>query len=70
MPKKIKHEITKICACCEKAEILNDSERVLCQKHGVVSADYKCRKFRYDPLKRNPSPPLKIEGLSPEDILL
>ena len=30
---------------------------MICQKYGIVPAAHRCRKFRYDPLKRVPSRP-------------
>ncbi|MBQ4353522.1 MAG: hypothetical protein IJC71_01375 [Clostridia bacterium] len=44
----------KYCKYCEKAKTLSDPDRMLCEKHGVVSAGHSCRLFRYDPLKRAP----------------
>ena len=34
-----------------------DGEHMICQKYGIVPAAHRCRKFRYDPLKRVPSRP-------------
>ena len=59
--KNKKHEIEKVCARCELAAPLVDEDTVLCKKRGVVSASASCRKFRYDPLKRNPAPPPSVE---------
>ncbi len=28
---------------------------MLCYYNGPVAADYKCRRYKYDPYKRNPS---------------
>lgn len=46
-------KIEKSCSYCAFATKLDD-EQVLCVKKGVVTADSKCRKFRYDPCKRIP----------------
>ncbi|MBE6541709.1 MAG: hypothetical protein E7672_04610 [Ruminococcaceae bacterium] len=48
-------EIEKYCKFCERATGLNDPDTMLCEKYGVVSASHVCRKFCYDPLKREPS---------------
>lgn len=48
-----RREITPACAYCQRCTVLNENE-VLCAKRGVVQADFKCRKFRYDPCKRIP----------------
>jgi len=34
-----------------------DSDRIICQKCGIVPPDHHCRRFRYDPLKRIPPRP-------------
>lgn len=44
----------RICAFCENCVPVFDSDTVLCEKHGIVSKGYSCRKFSYDPLKRVP----------------
>ena len=48
-------EIEKYCKYCEKAQALYDPDTMLCPRFGVVSAMHKCRKFKYDPLKRVPA---------------
>ena len=70
MAKKNKHEINKVCAFCELAEALNNQEKMLCSRKGVVASDYCCRKFVYDPLKREPSPPVKLPTVDPADFIL
>ena len=47
-------DIAEVCAYCEHAVPLHNEDTVLCRKHGVVSADYRCKKFSYDLLKRKP----------------
>lgn len=57
MAKKQKPEdyIERFCAFCEYATPIPGGDGdVVCPKKGVVHADFVCRKFRYDPLKRNP----------------
>ncbi len=53
---KKKEEIERFCKYCENAEELTDGAAMLCKMRGVVSAGSCCRRFRYDPLKRTPSP--------------
>ena len=36
----------------------------------IVSPYYKCKKFRYDPLRRVPKRPPKLPAFSPEDFSL
>jgi hypothetical protein len=57
--------IEKICFYCEHSSSLLTDEQVLCSRKGVVSSEYKCRKFIYDPLKRAPKrpPKLDLEGI-------
>lgn len=69
MAQKLKYDIDEICAYCEYAQTLNNEEKVLCSVRGVVAAAHKCKKFRYDPLKRNPAPPVQIIGLDPDLII-
>ena len=52
MSKKFDYE--KMCRTCEHAEPLVDTDKVLCEKKGIVRADSVCRKFIYDALKRVP----------------
>lgn len=45
--------IEKSCSYCKFGTKLDDEE-VLCARKGLVSINGKCRKFRYEPLKRIP----------------
>ena len=45
--------IEKTCSYCSFCTKLNE-EQALCIKHGIVSLYGKCRKFTYDPCKRQP----------------
>ena len=47
-------KIERSCSYCQYATHLEDGQ-VLCVKKGLKSIDDKCRKFRYDPLKRVPA---------------
>ncbi len=46
-------KIEKRCSYCRYGTMLEEGT-ALCTKKGVVSADGKCRKFLYDPIKRIP----------------
>ncbi len=50
--------IERACAFCEFATPISLSTEeepdIICEKHGIVSADHICRSFRYDLLKRAP----------------
>ena len=52
--------IEKSCSYCRFGTMLDDNT-ALCAKRGVVSAERKCRKFKYDPLKRVPSKPKSFD---------
>ena len=52
-------EIEKVCAFCEYAAPApadkEGNEYVICSKKGLVREGSVCRKFSYDPLKREPA---------------
>ena len=52
--KSKKYDIEEMCRTCEHAELLVDTDTVLCERKGIVRADSVCRKFIYDVLKRVP----------------
>lgn len=47
-------KIERSCSYCIHSASM-DGEQMLCAKKGIVSADGKCRRFRYDPCKRIPA---------------
>ena len=47
-------KVDKYCACCVHSG-QSGNGGLICSKKGFVSPDDSCRRFRYDPLKRNPS---------------
>lgn len=58
------------CSYCAHAVPLDDAQ-VACRKRGAVPADYACRAFRYDPLRRIPPKPAILRGhYSDEDFTL
>lgn len=46
--------VAKFCSYCVYAGQSGDG-RMICSKKGFVSPDGKCRRFKYDPLKRTPA---------------
>lgn len=46
--------IERACAYCVHSGKV-DEETCICARKGIVPADHKCRRFKYDPLKRVPS---------------
>lgn len=51
---KNKGNIEVFCKYCERATPLATEGKLVCSKKGVVTEDYSCRRFIYDPLKRSP----------------
>ena len=48
------------CAYCTHSRPLGE-EQVICERKGVMSAGSQCRAFRYDPLKRVPPRPPRVD---------
>ena len=59
------------CAYCARGTQISE-EDVACVKKGIVPAEHHCGSFRYDPLKRVPPRPVKLESSEwkPEDFTL
>ena len=64
-------KIEKSCTYCRFGTMLDDG-MALCTKRGVVLTSRKCRKFRYDPIKRVPFKPkaLDFDKYTQEDFSL
>ena len=64
-------QIEPRCAYCARSRTLSE-EQVVCGKKGVMSAGSHCRAFKYDPLKRVPPRPAKVDfgSLKDEDFSL
>ena len=59
------------CALCEHGKISDDGQSVICRKIGAVMQPYsKCRKYKYDPLKREPKVSPRLTEFSKEDFSL
>ena len=63
-------ECPRVCAYCEHATPLQTEGQMLCPKKGVVEGGFVCRRFRYDPLKRVPTPRPTLIRPDEEDLLL
>lgn len=48
------NNIDPACAYCSYGRRSKDSQMILCEKQGVVSPCFYCRKFHYSPFKRIP----------------
>ena len=47
-------KIDRYCTYCQFAGKIDD-ETMVCQFCGIVPSDHRCRRFRYDPLRRIPT---------------
>ena len=59
----------KKCCNCSHSRQISDSV-LICKKRGVINKDDRCRAFKYDPLKREPTLPLDSPKFSKEDFCL
>lgn len=56
------------CACCEFAEITEDGDVALCRKiGGIMQLHSKCKKYKYDPLKREPKKVMFTSDFTKDD---
>jgi hypothetical protein len=54
---KNKHDdIERICAYCENAVVISESDMCICRSVGAVKASDSCKKFSLDLLKLSPVP--------------
>jgi hypothetical protein len=60
-------DLPRVCCFCERATLISDEHNVLCCDRGIVSADYFCHNFSYDPLKRAPKTPPVMPKFDPSD---
>ena len=58
------------CIYCENGSLQQDKTMVLCNKRGIVSPDFRCRRFQYAPLKRKPNRLALLPEFSPDDFSL
>ena len=52
--------IEKQCSYCKRAAKV-DEHTMICVAKGIVHCDSHCARFRYDPLKRIPDPPARMQ---------
>ena len=57
----------KVCRTCEYGRLSSDKTAVICVKKGVVSPDYNCKLYIYDPLKRDIKAKIGLADYSKED---
>jgi len=70
MSKKIYGDVEPRCAYCEHAQIASNSVQVLCIKRGIFDLNHSCKKFKYDPLKKIPTPAPEMQEYSEYDFSL
>lgn len=47
-------DISPQCSICKHGKNTPDGKEVICHRKGVIAADYVCKKYVYDVLKRSP----------------
>ncbi len=55
------------CSYCRYGVLCRGTDTVVCEKKGLTRADEFCRRFRYDPIKRQPKKIRVIEKISGEE---
>ena len=58
------------CKYCLYGRLSPAGNVVLCEKHGIMTPEHRCRRFTYDPLKREPMPRAVLPQFDPEDFAL
>lgn len=56
LPMLFRKKIDRYCTYCQFAGKIDD-ETMVCQFCGIVPSGHRCRRFRYDPLRRIPGRP-------------
>ena len=67
MRKLFGKNIDPACAYCSNGTATRTGDRIMCLKKGMVEPGFKCRRFKYDPLKRVPSNQAELPEFSEED---
>ena len=62
--------IEKKCCYCEHAAPIRETTGYICKKKGIVSYNFTCKKFAFDPIKLSPVLPAKPLQFSSEDFQL
>ncbi len=65
-----KKRIAPACEYCSHGTVSPDGKSVLCPKKGVMRCNSSCRKFSYDPLKRQPKMPMELPEFDLSDFEL
>ena len=70
MDERIERIIEKKCCYCEQAMPIRETTGYICKRKGVVSYNFNCKKFVFDPIKLSPALPAKTLRFSPDDFKL
>jgi hypothetical protein len=65
-----KTNIPVSCNYCARGYVLSNGEHCICEKYGMIRVLNRCSKFLYDPLKRQPTPPVKPETSEASDFYI
>ena len=65
--KAFNKKISHCCEYCVHGKALEGTNEIICQKRGITFKDDACRKYKYNPLKRNPEAVKISDNYSPED---
>ncbi|MGN0114668.1 MAG: hypothetical protein ACI396_05035 [Acutalibacteraceae bacterium] len=63
-------DIEPKCEYCANGDKSEDGTLIFCERKGILPPDYKCKKFKYDPLMRVPKVAPKLDEYSPDDFKL
>ena len=63
------NKIAPACEYCEHGYDSAEYNMTMCKKHGVVSPYFRCKHFKYNPLRRKPKRP-EVQSFTPEDFSL
>lgn len=64
------NNIEPSCSYCEFGTFTKDRSAILCSRRGVVTPEYSCRKFTYDPISRIPMQQPTLAKFDPSDFEL
>ena len=70
MNKLFSRDISPACKYCAFGRATADGGEVLCEKRGIMLPDSSCKKFSYDPLKREPARCAAPSDFTAEDFSL
>ncbi|MBQ9941126.1 MAG: hypothetical protein IJO74_06270 [Clostridia bacterium] len=58
------------CYLCEYSTKVLDGEHYLCKKKGIVSPEFVCKSFIFDPLKKDISVRIVPQNFDPGDFII